>query len=799
MTTSLMLDFDIQSAQSFLNSLKHKTTTLQVLPPVDANGKPIWGKFKGQLIGTGKTGGSIYSYQGLLQQQKQLLSDLKILNHQRYGIFVMVNEGDGLIHTNQRTAKTNDSVVNFSSCFIDTDKGDVRLASKFCKELTIESGMLLSPHYIIQSSANRYHVYFHIRKTAKSAKSIEMWKSIQCKLSSLDVNFDQTMADECQLLRLPGFYHCKKDPFLVKVHTVNCHDYYRLEDLYEITKASDVVVNTYKKNDKYVLPDFNHKLPAGQRHDQLFRYVCHLANKTDNFNELYISAMGFINLYFEDSKEFLLGGARYKEVEKDINDAISYINKDKEEKTVTVLTKLLDEKNDTSSNDDFYLNCPGLCGQMVRELYKNSPTSIPSFLFASSISMLSLVKSFYMTCEYGHAPSNYILCLAPTGSGKDYPSEIISNVFNRIGLTPYLTNGLRSVKGIYRMLEGTNFKALVVHNEGLASLKNLADSKESHKNEVLTFLLEAYSLTNRNFHHQGFVGDKKDLPVVLNCPRLNYLGFGVPEDFSRTFALQAVETGHLPRYIIINEIRDIQVQEKRPSTKHAFEFEETLKSLAVKGKILVHLDALDVEEIENELACTEDGKVKKELEKALKDAKKRSEDREVQTRVIKYSEGAKKLRLEFETKLVSMRNRDKLGIFNKIYSRTLEQSGRIAVALADDIIDEEIYTFARDFVLRNVQEVEKLIEKSHGKGEFNTEVEDLQNFLLKATLLNKGQPVMYRDIITRFKIRDSGRLYRLLQSLIEAGVVNKLVDYRRPGIDKGRLGTAYQLLVDTVD
>jgi len=121
-------------------------------------------------------------------------------NKRGYGIFLTVNETDG-------QGRTKKNIKKVRAVFADMDDAPV----------DINPIMDYNPHLVVQSSPGKYHVYWFV-----SDVPIEHFESLQ---ESLIKTFgaDPACKDVSRVLRVPGFFHCKKDP--KPVYVLHTHNY----------------------------------------------------------------------------------------------------------------------------------------------------------------------------------------------------------------------------------------------------------------------------------------------------------------------------------------------------------------------------------------------------------------------------------------------------------------------------------------------------------------------------------------------------------------------------------------------
>lgn len=128
---------------------------------------------------------------GTLAEHLQKLIEL---NDQGYGIFVMVNEGNGL-------GRKEADVKRVRANFIDLDGAPVAPALKAAE-----------PHLVVETSPGKWHVY---------------WLAADCPLSEFKARQkqliqlfggDRVVHDLPRIMRLPGFLHQKNEkPFVTRL------------------------------------------------------------------------------------------------------------------------------------------------------------------------------------------------------------------------------------------------------------------------------------------------------------------------------------------------------------------------------------------------------------------------------------------------------------------------------------------------------------------------------------------------------------------------------------------------------
>jgi len=141
---------------------------------------------------------------------KRNSGDLDVLlkkQKQGCGVYVMVNKGNG----KGRNAK---NVVKVRALFIDLDGSPWEPVAE-----------LLKPHIRVESSPGRYHLCWLV-----SDCSLEQFKPLQQAIAR-KFDGDKVCVDLCRVLRVPGFYHLKKQPVMSRLVELNTHDRYTTKQI----------------------------------------------------------------------------------------------------------------------------------------------------------------------------------------------------------------------------------------------------------------------------------------------------------------------------------------------------------------------------------------------------------------------------------------------------------------------------------------------------------------------------------------------------------------------------------------
>ena len=139
---------------------------------------------------------------------------LEELNEKKAGVYLCINETNG----NGRTAS---DVIRVRSVFADLDGSPLEPVWEY------------DPSMVVESSQDRFHAYWFVGDDEQSCVPLESFKTLQEGIAD-KFNSDPKIKDLCRVMRIPGFNHMKKEPFMTKIihYTGQTHDFGYLVSLF---------------------------------------------------------------------------------------------------------------------------------------------------------------------------------------------------------------------------------------------------------------------------------------------------------------------------------------------------------------------------------------------------------------------------------------------------------------------------------------------------------------------------------------------------------------------------------------
>lgn len=117
------------------------------------------------------------------------------LNRQEAGIFVTINE------TTLRDRRTRENIVRVRAVFLDLDGSPLEPVMRHH----------IKPQIVVETSPGKFHCYYRTTELP-----LDQFYSVQKALAAR-YDGDGAVCDLPRVMRLPGFYHRKREPFQVRI------------------------------------------------------------------------------------------------------------------------------------------------------------------------------------------------------------------------------------------------------------------------------------------------------------------------------------------------------------------------------------------------------------------------------------------------------------------------------------------------------------------------------------------------------------------------------------------------------
>jgi hypothetical protein len=194
------------------------------------------------------------------------------------------------------------------------------------------------------------------------------------------------------------------------------------------------------------------------------------------------------------------------------------------------------------------LSIPGFVNSLKAVSMAGAPYPNETAAFAGALVMLSLLTARKIRTS-GDARTNlYILLLAPSGNGKDYPRKVNGNLLHKLGLIGSLGDSFASAEGIEDALYTT--QAMLYQLDEMSEyLASVAADKEGRWRRIQSILLRLFSTSNSVFVLRKKAGQEGG--GYIDQPSLTLFGTAVPSVCAAAISKPMLTGGFLGRCLLM--------------------------------------------------------------------------------------------------------------------------------------------------------------------------------------------------------------------------------------------------------
>jgi len=145
-------------------------------------------------------------------------------------------------------------------------------------------------------------------------------------------------------------------------------------------------------------------------------------------------------------------------------------------------------------------------------------------------------------------PSVYLLALAGSGTGKDYPRLVNQFILTHIGMGSHIVDTCASGEGLEDLMVVKQV-LLMQTDEFNFMLSDFAKGQESRFRSLESVILRLYSAVRGSY--TGRVKAGKEKPITVQQPGLIIFGTATPERFRRALTIDMIEGGLASRCIVV--------------------------------------------------------------------------------------------------------------------------------------------------------------------------------------------------------------------------------------------------------
>ncbi len=198
------------------------------------------------------------------------------------------------------------------------------------------------------------------------------------------------------------------------------------------------------------------------------------------------------------------------------------------------------------------LRVPGFVSEVMDHCLATAPYPNQVMAFAGALSLLAFLAGRKVRDSGDNRTNIYLLGLAHSASGKDWPRKINTRIVNQIGLADALGERFASGEGIQDALFQSP-SMLFQTDEIDGMLQSINKAKDARHEAVMSTLLTMFSSSNSVFpmrRKAGTSGPGKS-PGVIDQPCLVIFGTAIPNHYYEALSERMLTNGFFARMIIL--------------------------------------------------------------------------------------------------------------------------------------------------------------------------------------------------------------------------------------------------------
>jgi hypothetical protein len=191
---------------------------------------------------------------------------------------------------------------------------------------------------------------------------------------------------------------------------------------------------------------------------------------------------------------------------------------------------------------------PGFISEVMDHTLATAPYPNVPLAFCGALALQAMLAGRKVRDAADNRSNIYVLALAHSSAGKDWPRKVNTNVLHRIGLVDSLGEKFASGEGIQDALYTTP-SMLFQTDEIDGLLQSINKSQDARHENLLSTLLTMYSASNSIFPMRRKAG--KELPGVIDQPNLVVFGTAIPVHYYAALSERMLTNGFFARMLIV--------------------------------------------------------------------------------------------------------------------------------------------------------------------------------------------------------------------------------------------------------
>ncbi|MEO2036145.1 MAG: bifunctional DNA primase/polymerase, partial [Planctomycetaceae bacterium] len=197
------------------------------------------------------------------------------------------------------------------------------------------------------------------------------------------------------------------------------------------------------------------------------------------------------------------------------------------------------------------LRVPGFINDVIDYTLASAPYPEPALAFCGAIALQSLLTSRKVRDEADNRTNLYVLGLANSGAGKDFPRKVNQRILFEVGLIDCLGDAFASGEGIEDRLF-LNPSVLFQTDEIDGLMTKINQARDARHEGVMNVLLKMYTSSSSVYPMRVKAGRETG---VIDQPCLCIFGTAIPKHYYEALSLKMLTNGFFARMLVLETQR----------------------------------------------------------------------------------------------------------------------------------------------------------------------------------------------------------------------------------------------------
>lgn len=191
---------------------------------------------------------------------------------------------------------------------------------------------------------------------------------------------------------------------------------------------------------------------------------------------------------------------------------------------------------------------PGFVSEVMDHCLATAPYPNAALSFCGAMALQAVLAGRKVRDQADNRTNLYLLALAYSSVGKDWPRKVNTCVMHRVGLVNALGEKFASGEGIQDSLFGT--PAMLFQTDEIDGLlQSINKARDARHENILGTLLTMYSAANSIYPMRRKAG--KEPPGVIDQPCLVVYGTAIPTHYYEALSERMLTNGFFARMVIV--------------------------------------------------------------------------------------------------------------------------------------------------------------------------------------------------------------------------------------------------------